>query len=65
MQEGVQFISSGGEDEHRRGVGFVLNAKAQKALPAYNPVDDRIVTESFKTMCGNNYASVSSLCANG
>jgi len=32
MQEGVQFISSGGEDEPRRGIGFVINANVQKAL---------------------------------
>jgi len=52
MQEGVEFISSGRKDEHRRGVGFVLNAKAQKGLTGYNPVDDRIVTASLKRMKG-------------
>jgi len=53
MQEGVQFISSAGEDEHRSGVGFVINDKAHEALTGYNPVDNRIVTASFKTMKGN------------
>ena len=41
------FIWSGEEKMHMRGVGFLLSAQAKKALIGYNPISSRIITARF------------------
>jgi hypothetical protein len=41
------FIWSGEETLHTRGVGFLLSAQAKKALIGYNPVSSRIISARF------------------
>ncbi|CAF0805508.1 unnamed protein product [Adineta ricciae] len=41
------FIWSGEETVHMRGVGFLLSAQAKKALIGYNPISPRIISARF------------------
>ena len=41
------FIWSGEETSHMRGVGFLLSAQAKKALIGYNPISSRIISARF------------------
>jgi len=41
------FIWSGEETIHMRGVGFLLSAQAKKALIGYNPISSRIISARF------------------
>jgi hypothetical protein len=41
------FIWSGEENTHVRGVGLLLSTKARKALIGYNPISSRIITARF------------------
>lgn len=41
------FLWSGEEKTHTRGVGLLLGPKAKKALIGYNPVSSRIITARF------------------
>ena len=41
------FIWSGEESSHMRGVGFLLSTQAKKALIGYNPISSRIITARF------------------
>jgi hypothetical protein len=41
------FIWSGEENTHTRGVGLLLNDKARKALIGYNPISSRVITARF------------------
>ena len=41
------FIWSGEETLHMRGVGFLLSVKAKKALIGYNPISSRIISARF------------------
>ncbi|CAF4378340.1 unnamed protein product, partial [Rotaria sp. Silwood2] len=41
------FIWSGEETVHMRGVGFLLSAQAKKALIGYNPISSRIISARF------------------
>jgi len=41
------FIWSGEETLHMRGVGFLLSAQAKKALIGYNPISSRIISARF------------------
>ena len=41
------FIWSGEEKSHMRGVGFLLSAQAKKALIGYNPISSRIISARF------------------
>ncbi|CAF1081345.1 unnamed protein product [Adineta ricciae] len=41
------FIWSGEERTHTRGVGFLLSKQAKKALIGYNPINSRIITARF------------------
>ena len=41
------FIWSGEETSHVRGVGFLLSAQAKKALIGYNPISSRIISARF------------------
>ena len=41
------FIWSGEENTHTRGVGLLLSIKARKALIGYNPISSRIITARF------------------
>jgi Reverse transcriptase (RNA-dependent DNA polymerase)/Endonuclease-reverse transcriptase/Domain of unknown function (DUF6451) len=41
------FIWSGEETSHTRGVGFLLSAQAKKALIGYNPISSRIISARF------------------
>ena len=41
------FIWSGEDNTHVRGVGLLLNTKARKALIGYNPISSRIITARF------------------
>jgi hypothetical protein len=42
------FIWSGEEKIHMRGVGFLLSAQAKKALIGYNPISSRIISARFE-----------------
>lgn len=44
---GCEVIWSGEEKEHKRGVGFLLSARAKAALLGYRPVDSRIIVARF------------------
>ena len=44
------FIWSGEEKLHMRGVGFLLSAKAKRALTGYNPVSSRIISARFEAV---------------
>jgi len=41
------FIWSGEESSHMRGVGFLLSTQAKKALIGYNPISSRIISARF------------------
>ncbi|CAF4126862.1 unnamed protein product, partial [Rotaria sp. Silwood2] len=41
------FIWSGEESSHTRGVGFLLSTQAKKALIGYNPISSRIISARF------------------
>ncbi|CAF2033538.1 unnamed protein product [Rotaria magnacalcarata] len=41
------FIWSGKESSHMRGVGFLLSTQAKKALLGYNPTSSRIISARF------------------
>jgi hypothetical protein len=41
------FIWSGEETSHMRGVGFLLSTQAKKALIGYNPISSRIISARF------------------
>ena len=41
------FIWSGEDNTHVRGVGLLLNTKARKTLIGYNPISSRIITARF------------------
>ncbi|CAF3081499.1 unnamed protein product [Rotaria sp. Silwood2] len=41
------FIWSGENNTHTRGVGILLSTKAKKSLLCYNPINSRIVTARF------------------
>ena len=41
------FIWSGEESSHTRGVGFLLSTHAKKALIGYNPISSRIISARF------------------
>lgn len=41
------FIWSGEETSHTRGVDFLLNTQAKKALIGYNPISLRIISARF------------------
>ncbi|CAF4444579.1 unnamed protein product, partial [Didymodactylos carnosus] len=41
------FIWSGEDNTHRRGVGLLLSIEAKKALIGYNPISSRIITARF------------------
>ncbi|CAF1527450.1 unnamed protein product [Adineta ricciae] len=41
------FIWSGEEKLHMRGVGFLLGAQAKKALKGYNPISSRVIAARF------------------
>ena len=41
------FLWSGEENTHTRGVGLLLSTQAKKALIGYNPVSSRIITARF------------------
>ena len=41
------FIWSGEENTHTRGVGLLLGTQARKALIGYNPISSRIITARF------------------
>ncbi|CAM4979656.1 unnamed protein product [Rotaria socialis] len=41
------FIWSGEESSHMRGVGFLLSTQAKKALIGYNPTSSRIISARF------------------
>ena len=41
------FIWSGEEKTHTRGVGLLLSTSARKALMGYNPISSRIITARF------------------
>ena len=41
------FIWSGEDKTHVRGVGMLLSDKARKALIGYNPVSSRVITARF------------------
>jgi hypothetical protein len=41
------FIWSGEESSHTRGVGFLLSIQAKKALIGYNPISSRIISARF------------------
>ena len=42
------FIWSGENNTHNRGVGMLLNTKARKTLLGYNPVNPRIIMARFQ-----------------
>ena len=44
------FIWSGEEKLHIRGVGFLLSAQAKRALIGYNPVSSRIISARFEAV---------------
>ncbi|CAF4402678.1 unnamed protein product, partial [Rotaria magnacalcarata] len=41
------FIWSGEDTTHTRGVGMLLSAKAKKTLIGYNPISSRVITARF------------------
>ncbi len=41
------FIWSGEESSHMKGVGFLLSTQAKKALIGYNPISSRIISVRF------------------
>ena len=41
------FICSGEDNTHTKGVGMLLSTKARKALMAYNPIISRLITARF------------------
>ena len=41
------FIWSGQENTHMRGVGLLLSTQAKKALTGYNPISSQIITARF------------------
>ncbi|CAF4732406.1 unnamed protein product, partial [Rotaria sp. Silwood2] len=41
------FIWSGEENSHWRGVGLLLSTQAKKALIGYNPISSRIISARF------------------
>ena len=43
----ADFIWSGEDNTHVRGVGLLLSMKARKALIGYNPINSRIITARF------------------
>ncbi|CAF0796496.1 unnamed protein product [Didymodactylos carnosus] len=45
----ADFIWSGEETVHMRGVGFLLSAQAKKALIGYNPISSRIISVRLST----------------
>ena len=47
--DGKTVLYSGHEDQHIRGVGFVLNRQAARALVGWKPVTDCIVTARFQS----------------
>ena len=58
------FIWSGEDNTHVRGVGLLLNTKARKALIGYNPISSRIIparfnAASFKITVVHAYAPTS------
>ncbi|KAI8491212.1 hypothetical protein Bbelb_308450 [Branchiostoma belcheri] len=50
--DGKTVLSSGHEDQHRRGVGMVLDKEASRALTGWKPVNDRIITARFQSRHG-------------
>ena len=44
------FIWSGEEKLHMKGVGFLLSAQAKRALIGYNPVSSRIISARFEAV---------------
>jgi exonuclease III len=42
------FIWSGEEKMHMKGVGFLLSPRAKKALIGYNPINSRIISARFE-----------------
>ena len=45
----VTFLYSGPEEHHERGVGILLGNEAARALIAWNPVNERIMTARLQT----------------
>ncbi|XP_078682172.1 uncharacterized protein LOC144916725 [Branchiostoma floridae x Branchiostoma belcheri] len=50
--EGKTVLFSGHEDQHRRGVGLILDKEASRALTGWKPVSDRIITARFQSRHG-------------
>ncbi|XP_019618826.1 PREDICTED: uncharacterized protein LOC109465826 [Branchiostoma belcheri] len=50
--DGKTVLYSGHEDQHRRGVGMVLDKEASRALTGWKPVNDRIITARFQSRHG-------------
>ncbi|CAH1266795.1 Hypp3576 [Branchiostoma lanceolatum] len=50
--EGKTVLYSGHEEQHRRGVGFVLDKEASRALIGWKPVNERIITARFESRHG-------------
>jgi len=44
---GCKVISSGNEQKHEAGVGFLLSKRAREALLGYKPVSDRVMVARF------------------
>ncbi|CAF3185587.1 unnamed protein product [Rotaria socialis] len=44
------FIWSGEDTTHTRGVGMLLSAKAKKTLIGYNPISSRVITARFNAI---------------
>ncbi|XP_078619529.1 uncharacterized protein LOC144886675 [Branchiostoma floridae x Branchiostoma japonicum] len=50
--EGKTVLYSGHEDQHRRGVGLILDKEATRALIGWKPVSERIITARFQSRHG-------------
>ena len=64
MRHQTEFIWSGEDNTHVRGVGLLLSAKARKALIGYNPISLRNITDRcnaalFKITAVHAYAPAS------
>jgi len=52
LENGYRIMNSGRDDYHRFGVALILSSLAEKALLAYNQINDRIITARFNTAVG-------------